>query len=569
VWGENQGVSWGMDGRGLRNRLWKGKGKHTMRTICTAQEAKSKLSNFEDRDFRQYQEDVIKFVTQSKRKFKVVSMPTGGGKSLIGMICGIMAQQANYLCSTKILQTQLASDFPEAKSLFGRGNYVCLLNESKNCDQCISTRSFSTKCPDSSSCLYKIAKQEAIESSLRILNYNYFLSETQYVGKMSGTPLTIIDEVDALEGTLINQISLQFTERSLFRLGLQDGPYRKTVKAKDGIESWKEFGKEAMNRAEKLSASIMTEIMSFDQITEDWQFRKFHEYDHFYHLYERAKMFIDNVDRDWIMDRQERQGSRQARTIFRPLWITNELAELFMWSKSDNFLLMSATFLPKLIFCKTLGLDPDEVDWMETPSTFPIDRRPIHVWPVANVTNKNLDDAIPKLAKGIHHILGLHPDSHGLIQGVSYSLCKRVSEALQSERIRIHTPQDRQEVLDEFINSNSNSVVLSPSTERGISLEGSKCDFIIWIKAPYLSLMDRIVSQRLYSFSIGQFWYRSAMMLSIVQGCGRGMRNKDDYCVSYLIDHQINKIYTKSPLIWPKWFRDAVSWDESPWEMEK
>jgi len=530
--------------------------------IYSPEEAKSRLSKFRDSRFRLHQQETIEFVMSSDKKFRVVAMPTGGGKSLIGMTCGVMAGQANYLCSTKILQTQLVQDFSEARSLWGRGNYECLLDKSKFCDQCASTES--NPCQYSDLCIYRVEKQKAIQSSLRILNYSYFLVETQFSGRFSGTPLTIIDEVDALESTLIGHIALSFTERSLFRLGMESGPTRKTVTAKDGLDSWQEFGTEAMRRSLAISETISKEIDSFDKITEDWQFQKLRERDHYYHLFERSQMFINNVDRDWIMEYQERSGSRQAVTTFRPLWITNELAESFLWSKSSNFLLMSATLLPKPVFCKTLGLDPDEVDWMSVPSTFPIERRPINIWPVANVTNKTLDDAVPKLASGIKHIFSLHPNSHGLIQGVSYSLCKRVADELQSDRIKIHTPQDRQAVLDEFMGTKDNTVLMSPSMERGVSLEGSKCEFVIWLKAPYLSLMDRVVSQRLYSGNIGKLWYRSAMMLSVVQGCGRGMRSKDDFCVCYLIDHQINKVYMENPSLWPDWFRDAITWSDSP-----
>jgi len=535
-----------------------------MNTLYSAEDAKNKLSKFRDKPWRKYQEETVNFVMQSSRKFRVVAMPTGGGKSLIGMTCGVMAGLANYLCSTKILQTQLVQDFDSARSLWGRNNYECLLDRSKFCDQCASTEL--NPCHYSSSCLYRVEKQKAIESSLRILNYSYFLVETQFSGRFSGTPLTIIDEVDALESTLIGHIALSFTERSLFRLGMESGPSRKTVTSKDGLESWKDFGMEAMSRSLAIANTISKEISSFDKITEDWQFQKLRERDHFYHLYERSEMFIKNVDRDWILESQERQGSRQAITTFRPLWITPELSDSFLWSKADSFLLMSATLLPKPVFCRTLGLDPDEVDWMEVPSTFPIERRPVNIWPVANVTNKTIDDAVPKLAEGINKIFTIHPKSHGLIQGVSYSLCKRVADELKSDRVKIHTSQDRQSVLDEFMQSDSNSVLISPSMERGVSMEGSKCEFVIWIKAPFLSIGDRVVNQRLYSGNIGKLWYRSAMMLSVVQGCGRGMRSKNDQCVSYLIDYQINKAYMENPSLWPDWFREAITWDSAPWE---
>jgi len=532
-----------------------------MQIRCTADEAKQQLSSFRDKNWRVNQKEVIDFAMNSNKKFRVVSMPTGGGKSLIGMTCGIMAGISNYLCSTKILQTQLAKDFPEAKSLWGRNNYECLLDRTKSCDQCSSMES--NPCQYSGSCIYRVEKQKTIASQLRILNYSYFLAETQFSGKFAGTPLTVIDEVDALESTLIDHISLQFTERSLFRLGIESGPSRKTVTAKDGLDSWKEFGVEAMKRSLEISSNISKEIENYDKIIEDWQFQKLRERDYFFHLYERSKMFIENVGPDWIMETQERQGSKQAITTFRPLWITPALSEAFLWSKAENFLLMSATLLPRMVFCKTLGIDIDDVDWMDTPSTFPIERRPVNVWPVANVTNKTIDEAVPMLSTGINKIFNLHPHSHGLIQGVSYSLCKRVADELKSDRVKIHTPQDRQMVLDEFMGTEDNTVLMSPSMERGVSLGGSKCEFIIWIKAPYLSLMDRVTSQRLYSSPIGKLWYRSVMMLAIVQGCGRGMRSVDDHCVSYLIDSQINKVYMENPSLWPDWFRDAIGWDEN------
>ncbi len=537
-----------------------------MTPIYTPQEAKSKLSNFANHPFRSGQEEAINFCMQSDKKFRVLEMPTGGGKSLTGMVCGIMAEQANYLCSTKILQSQLVQDFPNAKNLWGRGNYECLLDSMRTCDACSSTSS--NRCLYYSKCIYKSEKQKAIDAQLRILNFSYFLAETQFSGRFSNTPLTIIDEADALESVLINHIALSFTERSLYRLGMESGPSKKTVTAKDGLNSWKEFGLEAMKRSLAISETLSKEIESFNEITEEWQFKKLREKDHFYHLYERSKMFIDNVDRNWVMEYQERYGSRQAVTTFRPLWITPELSSSFLWDKAKNFILMSATLLPKPVFCKTLGLDTDEVDWMTAPSTFPIDRRPIHIWPVANVTNKTLDTAVPQLVKGIKEIFKLHHNEHGLIQGVSYSLCKRVSEALNDPRVQIHTSQDRQAVIDEFTASKGNSVIISPSMERGVSLDGTKCEFIIWIKAPYLSLVDRIVSQRLYSGNIGKLWYRSAMMLSVVQGCGRGMRSRNDHCSSYLIDWQINKVYMENPSLWPGWFRDAIAWSEPPWEFE-
>jgi len=182
-----------------------------MKTFYTPDQAKARLSKFAERQWRENQREAVEFCMGSNKKFKILEAPTGSGKSVVGVTCGVMAGQANYLCSTKILQTQLVTDFPNAASIWGRNNYTCLLNKDKTCDQCSATKK--NPCELAGSCLYPIAKKEALASDLRILNYSYFLSEIQHVGRFSGAPLTIIDEADALEGTLVGHIPLSFQFR--------------------------------------------------------------------------------------------------------------------------------------------------------------------------------------------------------------------------------------------------------------------------------------------------------------------------------------------------------------------
>ena len=99
---------------------------------------------------------------------------------------------------------------------------------------------------------------------------------------------------------------------------------------------------------------------------------------------------------------------------------------------------------------------------------------------------------------------------------------------------------------------------MSPSSERGSSFNDDMCRFIIFAKAPFLNLGDKMTSTRAYSGKMGNFWYKSNACQTVVQGAGRGMRHKDDYCVTYLLDGNITKMMIDSPKLFPKWFRDAV-----------
>jgi len=53
------------------------------------------------------------------------------------------------------------------------------------------------------------------------------------------------------------------------------------------------------------------------------------------------------------------------------------------------------------------------------------------------------------------------------------------------------------------------------------------------------------------------------MMLTVLQACGRGMRSATDSCTCYIIDEQVNRVYTSKPSLWPEWFKSAITWGES------
>jgi Rad3-related DNA helicase len=201
---------------------------YTKPTI-TPEQAKSTLINFKDRSFRQFQEQAINFITNSTKKVKVLKAPPGSGKSLTGVTAGIIKGNFTYLVESKYLQTQITNDFPNIKSIWGRNNYPCILDQSKSCAECVSTKK--SPCPYIEDCLYRVAKEIAVQSPYRICNFQYFISEIMYAGKLRGKPFTIVDEADVMEKVLTSNVNLEFTERSLSRLGLTDGPKYKTTGA--------------------------------------------------------------------------------------------------------------------------------------------------------------------------------------------------------------------------------------------------------------------------------------------------------------------------------------------------
>jgi Rad3-related DNA helicase len=442
--------------------------------------------------------------------------------------------------------------------LFGRQNYECVYNPALTCAECVHTKLI--PCPyKKEGCLYEEQKKEVLKSRLRILNYDYLLSECNYIGKFSGHNFNVLDEADSIEGTLINFVSLIFTTYGLSRLGLQNEieELKHTSKYKSQlIDSWKQFGELALERAREIKKSLDIKVSCFSNPLTSDNIRTMKDRVSIIRMIEKVELFIKSVDDTWLYD-----DSQEDRYIFRPLWLNEEIADEFMWRHSGKWLLMSASFLPVHIECKRLGIPIDETDYRVLPSTFPVKRRPIHIEPVANLTGKTMAEETPKLITRITEIINSRPDVKGLIHAVSFKLANEIYKGVDSPRLIIHDSSDRQDKLEYFMESKDPLVLISPSMERGVSLSMDLCRFIIVAKCPFLSLAEKITAARLYSSGkIGNMWYIATAMTTVLQMTGRGVRSKDDFCETWILDAQFKRIYEQYPSFLPFWWKDGVEW---------
>jgi len=516
-------------------------------------EAKSHLSHYAPHSFREYQQEAIEFIVNSVKRFVFLEAPTGSGKSVVAIVASWMIGGVTYAVHSKVLQAQITSDFPEAKSLFGRSNYPCIVNPSLTCDEC--THKADDPCESKESCIYEVQKSLVKKSKLRILNYDYLLTAANYAGSFTGSAFNIIDEADNLENTLINFVALTFTDYHLTRLGIADHAetLKQTSKFKDELlSSWITFATAAKKSCVAIVCNLERKVdgMSKPYSTSDIKIMK--DLTRMKRLLEKINLFLNNVDATWLLDTSDNKYA------FRPLWMTPDLAEMFLWKHAKRWVLMSASFLPIHLEAKRLGIDMIEVDYKCLPSTFSVNRRPIHVEAAASLTSKTMETETPKLIKRIKEIMEIHPDSKGLIHAVSYKLSNAILLGVNSVRFLTHDSKNRQSVLTEFMQSAYPYVLISPSMDRGVSLEMDLCRFIIVAKAPFLYLGDKIVSARVYSGQMGKDWYAATMLTTVLQMTGRGMRSADDECLSYILDEQFKRVFEQKPRFLPDWWKDAV-----------
>lgn len=494
--------------------------------------------------------EAVQFALNSDAPVSVIHAGMGSGKSLVSMVLSRVARDAIVLVHSKALQNQYTDEFPEAVSLFGRSNYPCIYDVNTDASDCAFNEPWDKEkgCPVYMACPYKLEKARCAAASMRVLNYAYFMAECNFVtnSTFSGKPMVVCDEADSLDQVLMGFIRVEVTEKQIRDYGLAQPRY-KTVQAKQGLESWLEW-------ADK-SSKIVKKVI--DGLPDDCEKK---EKDRHVSLYNKLNMFQAVVDDTWLYDEQKNRYGR--KWVFSPTWVKPELTDKFLRRHASKLVLMSATFKPLAVTALELGIPKEEIDYFEVPPVFDPRRKPIYMSAVAELSNKTTEAEWPKAERKIREILARHKGQKGLIHTASYKLANLVM-GIGDPRLVTHKAQDRLKVLEDFKTSSKPLVLVSPSMERGISLNDDMARFCIILKAPFPSLGDKQVSTRLYgSGSLGQYWYRATTAQTIEQQTGRAVRSENDWCHVYLLDTHIQKLISRDPTMFSKSFRDGLTWSE-------
>jgi len=238
---------------------------------------------------------------------------------------------------------------------------------------------------------------------------------------------------------------------------------------------------------------------------------------------------------------------------FKPIDVSHFTKEkLFGFGKS--IVMMSATILDKIAFCKSLGIPVDQCEFISTGSPFDKDSRPIHFMPIGNMSKKFIKFTLPKMAIGISEILDAHPNEKGIIHTNSYANARFIYNDLKNPRLLIHNSSNRERVLKKHVESSEPTVLLTPSMTEGVDLKYELSRFQVLCKIPYPYLLDRQIQLKM---KMQPWWYNYQTAKTIIQALGRSVRTEDDHAVSYILDSSWAWFYKSNVQLFPGWFREA------------
>jgi Rad3-related DNA helicase len=209
---------------------------------------------------------------------------------------------------------------------------------------------------------------------------------------------------------------------------------------------------------------------------------------------------------------------------------------------------MSATIVNKDIFCDSLGIDKKELTFLNIPSPFPIENRPIHFIPAGSMSKSNIENTLPSVAETVKLLLEKHKSDKGIIHCSNYKVAKFINEQLNDPRLLLHDSTNRDEMLKFHLSSSNPTVLLSPSMMEGVDLYDNNSRFQIICKVPFPYLGDLVIQKRMEK---NKFWYPYMTAKSVIQSLGRSIRNENDYAESYILDSDWNRFYNMNKNMFP------------------
>jgi len=503
----------------------------------------ARLGKLAGKPYRPTQEQAIDFITKSTKPYLAVRAPTGVGKTCLGFES--IKQPFFYICSSIALQQQAEEEYPEAVLLKGRSNYFC--EPYGTADLCVQDM-------PCKGCEYNEAKNEAMGNPISILNFHYFLHTANFTKKFPYRNV-IIDEADDLERTLVSFISFEFTESQLEWLGIfADMPSKKTKIYV--MPSWlAQRQVEVDNVIEDMSPEI-------GRIMRAVKSRKIKKYEVIALKKYRALKSMEwklrfltgeDLSKNWIYKYED----WKKKISLKPIWLSRKLVDRFLLDHGDRFLFMSATLPSKEVFCGMYGFKAEEVDYIDLPNVWNNEKRKVIYRPSYSLSYKNKnEETYEKVSKAVDDIMVEQP-GRGIIHTVSYQLAELIG-GINSGRLILHTSKNKKNMFERF-KQEEGAIWVSPSSTRGLDLPYDLCEWVVWLKAPFLHIQDPQVSARLYgSGQFGKTWYASDAVQTIIQGCGRGFRSEDDYCTVYMLDEQIGRLLKEQTKLFPMWFRDLI-----------
>lgn len=214
-------------------------------------------------------------------------------------------------------------------------------------------------------------------------------------------------------------------------------------------------------------------------------------------------------------------------------------------------------------FVKNIGVSFDEVDktyqYKSIASTFHFEKSPIYVVSKYKMSYSAKEKSLPYIKEMIYKLCeGKYKGQRGIIQTGSYAIATQIYNSAPlaiKNRMIVYNDSKEKGLSITTYKKHDDSILIGPSLNEGVDFPDDLCRFIIIAKVPYPSLADNLVKEKMKLFPE---WYEYTTINQIIQGIGRGIRHKNDYCETFILDGCFTYLYHKNKTQFPKEIRNRI-----------
>jgi len=426
---------------------------------------------------------------------------------------------------TKSLQDQYLELFNELISVKGKNNYQCVVDENATAEYapCVYDKGLKQKCFDFKRCPYYEKRREALLSVDPILNYRSFLSLLPFLRKRE---YYICDEAGQLEEEFVGQYSI-----TLFysQLKAESISFNKLISddSKKAGEWLKNIYEQLATEKEKLLSEVKNNSKNenFSSIKQ----KQTQRLSKLSNLVSSLSVVIEKWEEcEYLVEYKDSE-----KVIFVPYDIRPFAKEVF--SGAEKILLMSATITNPEEYAKSLGISPEEYEYIEVGSSFDAKKSPIMCARQFKLSQKTLERDLPKVLEAAINICQQNKGKKGLIHTHTNKITQELKKRIGNNPRFLFREQGNtnESIIEEHKNREDDTILVSPSLDTGISLDDNLGRFQIIIKAPFLPLGSKRIKK---IFDKNKKYYTMKMLDTLVQMCGRCTRSIDDHSTTYILD---------------------------------
>jgi Rad3-related DNA helicase len=439
------------------------------------------------------------------------------------------------LTITKSLQDQYTELFEDSKALKGKTNYMCNIDPQYDVDvaPCLFTPGLKEKCILNNTCSYYNARKDMLTNKFGILNYSMFLSMPDHVRNRE---YIICDEASEVEDELVKRFSRSLPYKLLKRLGYS--PKEIPVENYSKFKIW----------LDNLIIKIGDEVDALKRVLNKKKGKaEFDSNIQRFKLFNNLLRQMQGTMDTWKECEYVVEHNLEGITL-KPFRVDNLAKHIF--SHADKILLMSATIIDPANFAKTLGIT--KFKYIEVDSTFDPKNAPIHASSTTKFNHKNLKENLSLIKDTIEKLCNNHKNEKGIIHTHTNEITQYLKDNIDDPRFLFRIDgMDNEKILKLHFEAKEPTILVSPSMAYGVDLKEDLARFQIVCKAAFLPLYDERIKRL---FNEDKDWYVNKMLNNLIQACGRGVRSKQDKCVTYILDATISNTVIRSASKLPKYF---------------